>query len=185
MACAAKKKYSCRMRRNPTRTGGFTYIGMLLFVAIMGVALGAVGDVWKTVRQQEKEQELLYIGHQFRLALTRYASQATGPVKRYPAKLEDLLRDPRNPGVKRYLRKIYNDPITGGTDWGLVKSVNGEILGIYSLSEEKPLKQANFSKADISFENAAKYRDWVFQTGQTGLIQGPTGGMTGGSNVRK
>lgn len=181
----AENKISCRMRRNPTRMAGFTYIGLMLFVAIMGVSLAAVGEVWKTARQREKEQELLVIGHQFRRALSQYASHAPGPAKRYPAKLEDLLRDPRFPGIRRYLRKIYTDPITGGTEWGLVKSVNGEILGVYSLSEEKPLKQANFSKADVNFENAAKYRDWVFQTGQTGLIQRPAGGATGGFNVRK
>lgn len=174
-----------RARHRCIKAGGFTYIGLLLFIAIMGVALAAVGEVWQVARQQEKEQELLYIGSQFRRALNQYALNATGPARRYPARLEDLLRDPRFPGVRRYLRKIYTDPITGGTEWGVIKSVNGEILGVYSLSESKPMKKANFSKADQGFEKAVQYKDWVFQAGQAVLTQGPATSTQGGSNVRK
>jgi hypothetical protein len=60
------------------------------------------------------------------------------------------------------LRKIYVDPISGNTDWGIVKSPNGGIYGVYSLSEEEPIKHSNFSLADIGFEGKTKYSEWAF-----------------------
>ena len=47
---------------------GFTYIGILLAMALFGVALAATGDVWRTAAQREREQELLFVGSQFRSA---------------------------------------------------------------------------------------------------------------------
>src|SRR5512143_615138 len=85
------------------RQGGFTYIGVLVLVVLMGMALATAGQVWHTMQRREKEQELLFIGHQFRLALLQYAQGAPGPAGRSPLHLEDLLKDPRAPGVKRYL----------------------------------------------------------------------------------
>jgi hypothetical protein len=52
--------------------------------------------------------------------------------------------------------------MTGTTEWGLVSGPNGEIFGVYSLSEEAPLKQANFRLAEKAFEGKTKYSDWVF-----------------------
>jgi hypothetical protein len=76
--------------------------------------------------------------------------------------LSDLLRDPRQPGTVRHLREIYRDPITGTSDWGLVKSATGEIFGVYSRAPGTPLKQANFALAERAFEGARSYSDWVF-----------------------
>jgi hypothetical protein len=54
--------------------------------------------------------------------------------------------------------------MTGSTDWGLVKTPDGVgITGVYSRSEEAPLKTANFRPDDKAFEGAAKYSDWKFQ----------------------
>jgi type II secretory pathway pseudopilin PulG len=147
-----------RARRS---AGGFTYIGVLVLVAVMGLWLAAAGQVWHTMQRREKEQELLFVGNQFRLALMRYAANAHGQA-RAPLQLEDLLKDPRSPGVQRYLRKIYRDPVTGTTDWGLVTGPNGEIYGVYSRSDEEPLKKDGFALADRAFEGRMKYSEWVF-----------------------
>jgi len=140
--------------------GGFTYIGLLILVAMIGVALTLVSELWVTAQKREKEQELLFVGHQFRRALAMYRANGGG----YPRELQDLIRDPRVPGVRRYLRKIYRDPITGGTEWGLRRTngTDGFITGVYSLSEAAPLKQAEFILADADFENKSKYSEWVF-----------------------
>ena len=69
-------------------------------------------------------------------------------LQRYPATLEDLLRDGRVPGIKRHLRKIFVDPMTGKTEWGLIKE-GGRIIGVHSLSANKPLKQGGFA-GDLS-----------------------------------
>lgn len=56
----------------------------------------------------------------------------------------------------------YPDPITGKTEWGIVQAPTGGIMGIYSLSEEKPIKLANFEVKDKEFEVKEKYADWKF-----------------------
>ena len=144
------------------RERGFTYIGVLVLVALVGIGLAAAGQVWHTAAKREKERELLFIGQEFRTALNRYAKHTPGKEKRAPMSLEELLRDPRHPGIQRYLRKIYVDPMTGSTEWGLVKGPAGEIHGVHSLSTDAPLKKANFALADRRFEGATKYSDWVF-----------------------
>ena len=143
---------------------GFTYIGVLVLVALIGIALATVGEVWHTMQQREKEQELLFIGHEFRLALSRYAQNAHSQAELSPLHLEDLLKDPRDPGIKRYLRKIYPDPITGSAQWGLITGPNGEIYGVHSLSDDEPLKKSNFGLADRQFEGKMKYSEWIFMS---------------------
>ena len=140
------------------RAAGFTYIGVLVLVAMMGVALALASELWHTAQKREKEQELLFIGNQFRRAIAMYNANGGGSLQQ----LEDLLRDPRVPGVRRYLRRIYRDPMTGGSEWGLLKSGGNVITGVYSLSDEAPLKQTGFSAADRDFEGKAKYSEWVF-----------------------
>ena len=138
---------------------GFTYMGVLFLAAIMAGGLALTGDVWHTSTMREKETELLFVGNQYRKAIQRY--YLTGPQRQYPRSLEHLLKDPRQPGTVRYLRKLYPDPITG-QDWVLVKAPDGGILGVHSASEETPFKTANFKLRDRSFDGVQKYSDWKF-----------------------
>jgi type II secretory pathway pseudopilin PulG len=156
--------FRVRTGRSPecSRQGGFSYIGLLILVALMSVALAAAGELWYTAQKREKEQELLFVGDQFRRALEQFYANTPGQGRRYPQSLEELLLDPRHPGIRRYLRKIYLDPMTGSAEWGLVTGPNGEIFGVYSLSEGEPLKKGNFPLLDKGFEGKAKYSDWVF-----------------------
>jgi type II secretory pathway pseudopilin PulG len=140
--------------------GGFTYLTVLFIVAILGGGLALVGQMWQTVAKREKEAELLFIGHQYRKAIERYF--LSGPQRQYPRTLEELLKDPRRPGAERYLRKLYPDPVTGAAEWGLVKAPDGGILGVHSLSTDKPLKLAGFKLRDAGFERAQTYADWKF-----------------------
>jgi type II secretory pathway pseudopilin PulG len=142
---------------------GFTYIMILLAMALIGATLASAGVIWHTVQQRERERELLYVGNQIRLAIGRYYAAGPGGARQFPQSLQDLLRDPRSPGVTRYLRKIYYDPITGTPEWGLIKTPgSNRIMGVYSLSEERPLKQANFDLFDREFEGKEKYSQWTF-----------------------
>lgn len=141
------------------RSRGFTYLTVLFIVAIIAGGLALVGEMWETSTKREKEAELLFIGNQYRKAIERYF--LSGP-RQYPRALEDLLRDARKPGTERYLRKLYPDPITGKNEWGFVKGADGGIAGVYSLSEEKPLKISGFKVRDAALEGAQKYSDWKF-----------------------
>ncbi len=146
----------------PRDSRGFTYIAVLIFIAIMGVGLAAVSEEWQVAMRREREAELLFAGDQLRNAIAMYYAHAPSPVGRYPMSLEDLLKDPRYPNTVRYLRKIYPDPITNSQNWKLIKGANGEILGVCSASEQEPLKKKNFSLADQAFDGKKKYSDWVF-----------------------
>ncbi len=150
-----------RARRSGRQTG-FTYIGMLVVVGVMGVWLAATAQYWHLQVQREREQELLSVGHDLRQALMQYAASTQGGGRRLPLRLEDLLLDDRFAQKRRHLRRIPVDPITNSADWGVVRSGDGGILGVYSLSEAQPLKRAGFDLADIAFTGRSAYNQWVF-----------------------
>jgi type II secretory pathway pseudopilin PulG len=141
---------------------GFTYIGLLIAVVIIGIGLAAIGPVAHTLQLRDKERDLLFVGDQFRRAIAAYYERSPGGLKQYPRKLEDLLRDNRYPGVQRHLRKVYVDPLTGKNLWGLVEVPGVGITGVYSLSDLTPVKTASFPPLYDSFKNAKKYSDWKF-----------------------
>src|SRR5687768_12231387 len=107
------------------RCTGYTYMTILFVVAIMTAGLGVVGELWQTAAVREREAELLHVGNQYRKAIERYV-RAGGA---YPRELGELLQDPRKPGIERYLRQLYPDPLTGKPEWGLVKAPDGGIMG--------------------------------------------------------
>jgi len=156
---------------------GFTYIGLLIMVALAGIALTVVSQVWLTVQTREKENELLYVGGEIRRAIELYyRNTPAGMAERYPRRLEDLLKDPRYPSTRRYLRKIYFDPITGSREWGLQKA--GDLItGVYSPSQKEPIKKFEFRAVDQSFEGKARYSEWVFtpRTGNRPVVIPPEG----------
>ena len=141
--------------------GGFTYIGILIAVAVMGIGLAAIGTVWRTGMQREREQELLFIGHEYRRAIARYYLTGGGGT-RYPQALENLLNDQRTPVPRHHLRRLYRDPMTGKADWQLVRAPDGGIMGVHSSSQAQPMKRANFETPDATFEAKECYCDWQF-----------------------
>jgi type II secretory pathway pseudopilin PulG len=147
------------MTRPAGPQSGFTYLTVLFVVAFMGLGMAMAGKVYRTTVLREREAELLWVGHQYRAAIEAYTKRGGGL---YPRALDDLLKDPRDPGVRRYLRKLYPDPVTGSEEWGVVKAPDGGIMGVYSRSEGAPLKVAGFRIADTAFADAAKYSDWKF-----------------------
>lgn len=144
------------------RAGGFTYFIVLNLIAVTGIGAAALGTMWHTAAQREKERELLAIGGEFRRAIGAFYAVAVEGRRQYPRSLDDLLRDQRFPGVRRYLRRIYVDPVTNNDEWGLVRAPDGGIMGVYSLSDARPLKTGAFSTVDRDFEGAEHYSDWQF-----------------------
>lgn len=141
---------------------GFTYIFVLIAVAILGLMLAGVGEVWHVAQQREKERELLFIGNQFRQAIALYYERSNSPVKQYPKSLDDLLADKRFADSPPYLRKIFYDPMTHQKEWGVINSQDGRIMGIHSLSDDQSLKIWGFSATDEKFSGKQKYSEWAF-----------------------
>lgn len=149
-------------KRHARQQQGFTYLTILFAVAIMGASLAAAATIWHHAAQREKERQLLFIGNEFRTAIALYYQRTPGTIKRYPERLEQLLRDDRYLSMQRYLRKIYRDPITGKTEWGLIEAPGGGIMGVYSLSSDAPIKKAGFTEQHKGFAEAGGYVDWKF-----------------------
>lgn len=137
-------------------------MGLLFFIAIMGITLAMASTLWSFAQQREKERELLFIGHQFQHAIGLYYERTPGTIKRYPSRLEDLLEDNRYVTIQRYLRKIYRDPMTGTHKWGLVSAPSGGVMGVYSLSEDTAIKTNNFNDDNSALAGAKKYAQWQF-----------------------
>jgi type II secretory pathway pseudopilin PulG len=157
-----------------SRQQGFTLAGALIMIAVAGAGMAAYGEMASHAAQREKEQELLFVGNQFRQAIGAFYDGTPGAAKQFPRKLEDLLQDQRYPVARRHLRRIYADPMTGKREWGLVTAPQGGIMGVYSLSREEPIKTGNFSQEDNAFSKAKNYRDWQFVHQPPPSPSGPT-----------
>ena len=148
----------------PCHERGSVLLLLLIAVTLLGLAAGIAGSSWQTISQRAKEADLLWKGNQIRQAIAQYydgPSQSTAGPKKLPAELSVLLRDPRYLESRRYLRKIYPDPMTGG-DWELIKDQSGGIVGVKSRSLKKPFKQDGFAEENKSFAGAATYSEWHF-----------------------
>ena len=147
---------------------GFTYVGMMVFVAIAGAGLAAYAQVASHASQREKEAELLFRGNAFQAAIASYYRKE----QRYPQSLAELLEDKRYPMPVRHLRKLYRDPMTGEPDWALVEAPGGGVMGVHSKSERPPVKTANFLAKNQAFEGMERYADWKFVHSPPGLVRG-------------
>lgn len=143
------------------RQRGVAFLALLLVIAAMGATLASAATFWHQTRQREKERELLFVGMQYRSAIRQYYEAGPG-VRRYPPTLEALLLDPRLPAVRRYLRRPFRDPMTDSPEWGLVMAPEGGIMGVYSLADGRPIKQAKFPEELGWKEEMSGYADWKF-----------------------
>lgn len=140
---------------------GFTYLGVLLLIAVSSVALAASGTLWRTCVQREHERQLLWVGGQYAQALRSFYRASPG-LAQYPQALDELLQDNRFPAAQRHIRRLYPDPVTGSDDWGLLRAIDGRITGVYSRSAATPLKTSGFDAQWSAFEGLQHYSDWQF-----------------------
>ncbi|WP_231879137.1 type II secretion system protein [Collimonas arenae] len=145
------------------RNAGFTYLGVLILVAILSIASVASLQIGSLVQRRNAEENLLHIGSEMQNAITSYINATPVGHSRNPTSLQDLLKDPRYPETHRYLRKLYADPITGKEEWGTIQSLDKSgIVGVFSLSDSEPIKLGNFSPEYVEFTGKTSYRDWKF-----------------------
>jgi type II secretory pathway pseudopilin PulG len=144
------------------RPQGFALIALLIFVLIVGVVASFAIELGSVAHRRQSEQQLLYIGGEYQHALQRYYDATPPGRSPFPDRLEDLLLDPRYPDTRRYLRRVFSDPISGRANWVIVQASSGGILGIHSRSEETPIKLKGFELQFKQFETAKTYQDWIF-----------------------
>ena len=140
---------------------GFTYIALLAAIVIIGITLGSAAKSWQNIAQREKEEELLFRGSQYRMAIESYYNYQGR--RQYPNSIEVLLTDERSPTAKRHLRQQYKDPITG-EDFEVIRDMfhGNTIKGVYSKSEKTPVKQGGFPDELKDFEGKTRYSEWQF-----------------------
>ncbi len=157
------------------RQAGFTYLGLIIFVTIIGLVGAATLKIGALLQRAAAEEELLDIGAAFSAALDSYAAATPQGASPYPPSLKELLKDPRVPGVRRHLRKIFVDPLTGKAEWGVVYLGEGTtgVVAVHSLSTAKPLKIANFDSRFAGLDNADTISAWRFKARDPALGQGP------------
>lgn len=146
--------------RQPQR--GFTLVAALAALFLLALATQKVMTVVSQQAQREREAELLRIGAAYVAAIGAYYERSPGSVKRWPPSLEALTDDRRFVTLQRHLRQPYADPITRGGDWGMVLAPDGGVVGVYSQSEEKPIRTAGEALQSLGLAEAQRYSDWKF-----------------------
>src|SRR6266513_2654479 len=131
--------------------GGFTLIELLVVMMIIGTLLSiAVPRYFRTLahaRETVLRQDLAIL----REAIDKYYAD----LGQYPDTLAAL-------ADKRYVRRLYFDPMTNSADWQLVLAPEGGIKGVYSGSMRTPIKRANFAPVDAFFADSDCYCAWQF-----------------------
>lgn len=140
---------------------GFSFIGLLIAVALLGIALGGTAMLWQVESRRDKELELLFAGEQIRAAIAGYHDRSPGAAREYPERLEDLLQDKRFLTPVRHLRRLYRDPLAADGEWVLIRE-QGRIVGVHSGAPGQPLKVAGFAPGQQDFEGATRYAGWRF-----------------------
>lgn len=140
---------------------GVTYLALMFSIVLIGISASATAHQWTVMVQREKEADLVAKGIEIQNALSLYsATMKIGRVMStevYPQSLAELTR-----GQKPFLRRVYQDPISGG-DWEYLRAPTGGIMGVRSKSKAKPIKTGDFPLAVRHLEGRKSYHDWVFQ----------------------
>ncbi len=141
---------------------GVTLVELIIVIAILGVLASAVAPVTRFQVKRDKERLLRHDLWQMRTAIDRYHDIAsTGAIQvkadsfGYPPDLETLVSgvDVQTKKV-RFLRRMYIDPMTGSTDWGLrsnqddpdADSWGGQnVFDVHSKSTETALDGTKYS----------------------------------------
>lgn len=159
------------------RYRGFTYVTLLAIVSTTAIMAGVAATVTSTYVQRDLEQELIFRGLQYSQAIESYY-QAGSP-RAYPRSLDDLLKDPRFIH-KVHLRKPYQDPfLREGEGWHTLHNERGEIIGVASQSNKKPIKTANFPHGVTITGGGTSYKEWQFIYVPQAAVTAPLGAGSG------
>lgn len=141
--------------------GGFSYIGILITLAIAALGLSGAAVVWQMQMQRLNEMTLLETGEAYRVAIGRYYEATPGAFKEYPRRLQELVEDKRFPVPRRHLRRLLPDPFAPRQPMGLILQQEA-IVGVFSTSSLAPVRSKGYLEIEAGFESVKKYSDWRF-----------------------
>ena len=151
------------------RERGFSYLFVLIAVAILGSAAAFTLSVGATMARRDSERHMLLAGQSIAQALASYAKATPLGQPTAPRRLEMLLRDDRYPTLVRHLRRVPIDPLTGSAQWGIVLDPQGLIAGVHSLAEGAPIqKSAVPGMGAVEDGELKSYRELVFMPPKVG-----------------
>ena len=101
-----------RNKGNRKSECGYVLLVLLLFSTLLFISLGAAIPNTLRMGQREREEELLFRGHQYMRAIDLYFRQ----FGRYPATVDELLKTDN----MRFLRRAYKDPMTRNGEWRFI-----------------------------------------------------------------
>jgi len=118
---------------------GYMLITIILFVALLAIAMTAAAPLITRQVKRDREEEMIHRGTQYSRAIKHYVKK----FGRYPTKIEDL----ENTNNVRFLRRRYKDPITG-KDFKLLHM--GEVQTAFGSSIAGATSVTNLAAAQAS-----------------------------------
>lgn len=86
-------------------------VAIVIFLLLLAIAMMAVSPLVTKVMQREREEELIFRGKQYALALLNFQKRQG----RFPLELKELMQT-----QPRSARKLFKDPMCDCADWGLI-----------------------------------------------------------------
>lgn len=83
---------------------------LLVSLSVMGLMMAMALPVWNVAAKREREAELIFRGEQYARAIELYQRQVAGT---FPSDLDMLVE-------QRYLRRVYDDPMTEDGEFQLI-----------------------------------------------------------------
>lgn len=158
---------------NNTKFGNAQNKGMMIIPVIFIVLIFIIltlksNSVWDMEIRREMEQELIFRGKQYAYAIEKYYKKNASPLKDFDILLE-----------KRFIRKLYIDPLSETGEWNIVmKSSTGGSSGSKLLVVPEELLPSYLSNAKIigvcstaddvgyyEYRTKKNYNEWAFYTG--------------------
>jgi type II secretory pathway pseudopilin PulG len=141
---------------------GVVLLVVLLFILITTLAAGSMVELYQSTTRRENEEQLLFVGEQYRRAIYSYYNSApAGSTRALPRSLQDLIEDRRFPTSRTHLRQLYVDPMTGKPNWAL-NMIGAGIVGVHSISTVPPFKTTGFGQFEQDLSHKSSYAEWNF-----------------------
>ena len=172
-----RRRRTLRDRSSAER--GYVLLTLLLMVAMLIIAAGAVVQTIAFEIKRDREEEMVHRGVQYARAIRSYYKK----FGRYPTKLEDL----ESANNLRFLRKRYKDPITGKDfkllHYGEAKLTLSNLLGGGGIPGANPIGGASGLNSSSGFGGAGGSSGAGGLSGLSGSSTfGSSSGFGGGMN---